>query len=150
MALCLAFMQASLLSMYDAPISTEAQDLFKSSSSKAGPQFIALDVPSLLLGPFAGCLVDRYGLKSAAVVGFAWMVPAHILLRLPSEQLLEASDVVQRYDKANPGFFGDNGQCAQLYGFNSLFFCGGLVVGPILGGTLRDAVRYSNMNLILL
>lgn len=64
-----------------------------------------------------------------------------------SPSIVEASDVVRRYDKANPGFFGSQGPYAQLYGFNSVFFCAGLTIGPLLAGALRDAVGYGDMNL---
>ncbi|KAI1743873.1 major facilitator superfamily domain-containing protein [Xylaria scruposa] len=177
MSLCLAFVQAALLAVYDATIPTEAQSLFRFSPLKAGLIFIALDVPYLLLGPIAGWAVDRYGTKPAAVIGFGWMVPSLILLRLPSDEMLpkskniilycallalngvglaiigspsvvEASSVVQKYDKANPGFFGENGPYAQLYGFNSLFFCAGLTIGPVVAGFLKDSVGYGNMNLV--
>ncbi|KAI0530015.1 major facilitator superfamily domain-containing protein [Xylaria digitata] len=177
MSLCLAFVQASLLAVYDATIPTEAQTLFHFSPLKAGLLFIALDVPYLLLGPVAGWAVDRYGTKRTAVIGFGWMVPVLILLRLPPAELLprskniilycailalngvglaiigspsvvEASDVVQKYDKANPGFFGENGPYAQLYGFNSLFFCAGLTIGPVVAGALKNSIGYGNMNLV--
>ncbi|KAI0423782.1 major facilitator superfamily domain-containing protein [Xylaria sp. FL1042] len=175
-ALCLAFVQASLLAVYDATIPTEAQALFNFSPLKAGLIFIALNVPYLFLGPVAGWAVDRYGTKKAAVLGFGWMVPVLILLRLPSDELLpksqnivlfcallalngvglavigspsvvEASNVVQKYDKANPGFFGENGPYAQLYGFNSLFYCSGLAIGPVVAGYLNGSIGYGNMNL---
>ncbi|KAI2627756.1 MFS transporter-like protein [Hypoxylon sp. NC1633] len=173
----LAFVQASLLALFDATIPTEAQSLFGFTSLQAGLLFIALDVPYLILGPLAGWAVDRYGTKLAAVVGFGYLVPALILLRLPSDQLLsktdniilycallalngvglaiigapsvvETSEVVRKFDKANPGLFGSNGPYAQLYGFNSLFFCAGLTVGPLVAGALRDGVGYGNMNLV--
>jgi Na+/melibiose symporter-like transporter len=177
MSLALAFVQAALLAVYDATIPTEAQSLFQFTSLKAGLLFIPLDVPYLLLGPVAGWAVDRYGTKPAAVIGFGWMVPSLVLLRLPPEQFLprsqnivlysallalngvglaiigapsvvESSGVVERYDRANPGFFGRNGPYAQLYGFNSLFFCGGLTFGPVLAGALKDSVGYGDMNLV--
>ena len=178
-ALLLAFVQATLLGTFDATIPTEAESLFNFSSLKSGLIFIALDIPYLLLGPFAGRAVDKYGPKPAAVIGFGLLVPALTLLRLPTTHLVsnpshnlilycallslngvalaiigapsivEASDVVQHYDKANPEFFGANGPYAQLYGFNSLVFSLGLTVGPVLSGTLRDAVGYGNMNLVV-
>ncbi|KAI0095817.1 MFS transporter-like protein [Hypoxylon sp. NC0597] len=175
--LSLAFVQASLLAVFDATIPTEAQSLFSFTSLQAGLLFIALDIPYLVLGPVAGWAVDRYGTKPAAVFGFGFLVPVLILLRLPSDRLLsgtsnivlycallalngvglaiigspsivETSDVVQKFSKANPGFFGVNGPYAQLYGFNSLFFCAGLTVGPVVAGALRDGVGYGNMNLV--
>ncbi|KAI1801249.1 MFS general substrate transporter, partial [Daldinia bambusicola] len=175
--LSLAFVQASLLALFDATIPTEAQSLFNFTSLQAGLLFIALDVPYLILGPVAGWAVDRYGTKIAAVVGFGYLVPALSLLRLPSDSILsgtsniilycallalngvglaiigspsvvETSDVVEKFNKANPGFFGVNGPYAQLYGFNSLFFCAGLTIGPVMAGALRDGMGYGNMNLI--
>ncbi|KIY00565.1 uncharacterized protein Z520_03228 [Fonsecaea multimorphosa CBS 102226] len=178
-ALLLAFVQAALLATFDATIPTEAQTLFEFDSLEAGLLFIGLDIPCLLLGPLAGWAVDKYGTKPAAVLGFGYLVPTLILLRLPSAQIapsrtanivlysallalngiglaiigspsiVEASDVVQKYDKANPGLFGENGPYAQLYGFNSLVFSAGLTVGPILSGTLRDTIGYANMNVVV-
>ncbi|KAK7953860.1 MFS general substrate transporter [Apiospora saccharicola] len=177
-AFIMAFVQAALLAAFDATIPIEALDLFGFSSLKAGLLFIALNIPCLILGPVAGWAVDRFGTKPVAVTGFSYFVPVLLLLRLPPEKLVgrsgnialycallalngiglavvdspsfvEASDVVQRYDKANPGFFGANGPYAQLYGFNSMFFCAGLTLGPIISGTLRDSIGYGNMNAVL-
>lgn len=177
-ALFLAFVQAATLAQFDATIPTEAKSLLGFSSLEAGLLFIALDVPYLIFGPVAGWAVDRYGTKPAAVLGFAYLVPALALLRLPtsgivddgkptlilwcamlalcgvgmavigSPSIVEASDVVQRYHKTNPSFFGGNGPYAQLYGFQSLVFSAGLTIGPILSGTLRDSIGYGNMNAV--
>ncbi|KAI6081704.1 MFS transporter-like protein [Hypoxylon rubiginosum] len=173
----LAFVQAALLGVFDATVPTEAQSLFNFTSLQAGLLFIALDIPYLVMGPVGGWAVDRFGAKFAAVVGFGYLVPALILLRLPSEHLLagagniilycamlalngvglaiigspsmvETSFVVMKFDKANPGFFGANGPYAQLYGFNSVCFSAGLTVGPIVSGVLRDGIGYGNMNLV--
>ena len=172
-ALLVAFVQASLLASFDATVPIEGQELFGFDSLKAGLLFIALDIPYLILGPIAGWVVDRYGTKPAAVFGFTYVVPVLILLRLPhrggksqiilycvilslcgiglaiigSPSVVEASQVVQRYHKANPGFFGANGPYAQLYGVNSMVFSAGLTVGPLLSGGLRDKFGYGNMNL---
>lgn len=164
--------------MFDATISTEASSLLGFSSLKSGLLFIALDIPYLILGPVAGWAVDKYGTKHATVVGFGYLVPVLILLRLPSSNvvdgdkpttilwcamlslcgigiavigspsIVEASDVMQKYDKANPGVFGENGPYAQLYGFNSLVFSAGLSIGPGLSGTLRNSIGYGNMSLV--
>jgi Na+/melibiose symporter-like transporter len=177
-AFFLAFIQACIVGIFDATIPTESESLFNFTSLEAGLLYIALDVPYLVLGSAAGWIVDKYGPKPLAVIGFAYFVPALIVLRIPSEQLLpvkeniilycallalngiglamisapsivEATEVVRRYDKANPGFFGANGPYAQLYGFSSVFFSGGLTVGPLLGGLLRDTIGYGNMNAVL-
>ena len=174
-ALLLAFNQATLLSTFDATIPTLAQELFGFDSLKAGLLFIALVLPYLLLGPVAGWAVDHYGTKPAAVLGFSYLVPVLVLLRLASSggktqiiiycvllalngvglaiigspSIVEASTVVQRYDKANPGFFGANGPYAQLYGFNSMVFSAGLTLGPLLSGGLKESIGYGNMNIVI-
>ncbi|KAI9811152.1 MAG: hypothetical protein M1827_005603 [Pycnora praestabilis] len=174
-ALLVAFVQATLLATFDATVPTEAQDLFDFDSLKAGLLFIALDIPYLILGPIAGWAVDRYGTKPAATFGFGYLVPVLILLRLPqhggtdqialycamlslcgvglafigSPSIVEASQVVESYAKANPTFFGANGPYAQLYGINSMVFSAGLTMGPLLSGGLREKIGYGNMNVVV-
>ncbi|KAL8858236.1 MAG: hypothetical protein Q9178_005248 [Gyalolechia marmorata] len=174
-ALLLAFNQATLLATFDATIPTEAGRLFDFDSLKSGLLFIALVLPYLLLGPVAGWLVDRYGPKPAAALGFGYLVPVLILLRLArpggrseiiifcallslcgiglaiigSPSIVEASYVVSQYDKANPDFFGEQGPYAQLYGINSMVFSLGLTVGPLISGGLRDSIGYGNMNAVV-
>lgn len=174
-ALLLAFNQATLLAAFDATIPTEAEQLFGFDSLKSGLLFVALVLPYLLLGPVAGWMVDRYGPKPAAVLGFGYLVPVLILLRLArsggtsqvvifcvllslngiglavigSPSVVEASYVVQRYDKANPEFFGKQGPYAQLYGINSMVFSLGLTLGPLISGGLREGIGYGNMNAVI-
>lgn len=174
-ALLLAFVQATLLATFDATIPTEAQQLFSFDSLKSGLLFIALVLPYLILGPVAGWAVDRYGPKPAATLGFGYLVPVLILLRLVSAggktqiiiycvllslcglgmgvigspSIVEASYVVQQYAKTNPEFFGANGPYAQLYAINSMVFSFGLAVGPLVSGSLREAFGYGNMNIAI-
>ena len=174
-ALQLALNQAFLLATFDATVPTIAKEYYGFASLEAGVLFIALALPYVVGGPLGGLLVDKKGTKPAAVLGFGYLVPMLILLRLAqpggqkqtaiycvllaingiglavigSPSIVEASYVVQQYDKANPGFFGANGPYAQLYGLNSMFFCLGLTVGPVVSGGLKDTIGYGNMNLVV-
>jgi len=174
-ALLLAFVQATLLSTFDATVPTIATSYFGFDSLSSGLLFIALVLPYLLLGPVAGRAVDRYGTKPASVFGFGYLVPVLILLRLTahggtaevikycallalcgvglavigSPSIVEASAVVDMYEKANPGFFGANGPYAQLYGINSMVFSAGLTLGPLVAGGLKDTIGYGNMNALV-
>jgi MFS family permease len=167
-----AFTQAALLGVFDATIPTEAQDLFGFDSLQAGVMFAPLVLPYLLLGPLAGKAVDKYGVKPACVIGFSFQAIPLMLLRVPhagggaeiakfsifialsglgmavisSPSIVEASYVVEKYHKANPDFFSAEGPYAQLYAINSVFFCFGLTVGPLVAGWLRDSIGYGNMN----
>jgi MFS family permease len=159
------FTQAMLLAVFDATIPTEAQDLFGFDPLKSGLLFVPLVLPYLLLGPIAGRGVDRFGAKPLAVVGYIWMIPPLVLLRLPKSDniamfcvflalsgigialisasgLVEATHVVEKYHKANNDFFGERGPYGQLYAFNSMFFCLGLTIGPLVAGALRQSIGY--------
>lgn len=175
-AFLVAFVQAVLLGSFDATVPTTAQELFGFDSLKAGLLFLPLGAMDLVIGPIAGWLVDRYGVKPGAVVGYSYLAPVLVLLRLPQQgggrdqvllyggllglcgvglaaigapSLVEAGTVVQRYYEANPGFFGEQGPYAQLYGLNSMVFSLGLAVGPALAGGLKQRLGYGDMNLVL-
>lgn len=174
-AFILTMVNAILLATFDATIPTIALELYGFDSLKSGLLFIPVILPCLLLGPIAGWVVDRYGPKPVAVIGYGYLVPVLILLRLVhrggtpqiiqycillalcglgtgvigSPSVVEASYVVQRYHKANPDFFGAGGPYAQLYGLSSMVFSAGLTLGPLVSGSLKDKVGYGNMNLAL-
>ena len=174
-AQAVVLMQAVLLGVFDSTIPTEAQDLFGFDSLKAGIMFVPLILPCLLIGPLAGRAVDIYGVKPATVIGFSFQAIPLILLRIPraggsaeitkfcviivlsgiamasvsSTSIVESSYVIEKYHKANKDFFGELGPYAQLYAINSVFFCLGLTVGPLVAGWLRDSIGYGNMNAVV-
>ena len=174
-ALLVALVQATLLATFDATVTTQSESLFAFDSLKAGLLFIPLGIGDLVVGPLAGWAVDRYGTKPAAVIGYSSLVPILISLRavhsggkdmiilycalltlcgiglaiVGAPSIVEAGSVVQKYHKANPEFFGQNGPYAQLYGINSMVFSGGLTLGPLIAGGLRDSVGYGNMNAVI-
>lgn len=174
-AFVVALVQALLLGSFDATVPTTAQELFGFDSLKAGLFFLPLGAFDLVIGPLAGWFVDRYGTKPAAVLGYTFLVPILVLLRIPHEggtdqivlygallalcgiglavigapSVVEAGSVVQQYYEANPDFFGEQGPYAQLYGLNSMVFSLGLAVGPALAGELKQTMGYGNMNIVL-
>lgn len=174
-ALLVAFVQALLLGNFDATVPTTGQELFGFDSLKAGLLFLPLGAFDLVIGPLAGWFVDRYGTKPGAVVGYGFLVPVLVLLRLPHEggkdqiilyggllalcgiglavigapSIVEAGAVVQKYYQANPDFFGEQGPYAQLYGLSSMVFSLGLAVGPELAGELKQAMGYGNMSIVM-
>lgn len=171
-----ALTQAMILAAFDATIPTHAHDLFGFGSLKSGLLFVPLSIVNFAAGPIGGWFIDKYGTKPVAVFGFAYLVPILVLLRLPhaddgmgqvyvlgalmglagvglgtigSPSIVEAGAVVHRFYKRNPAFFGEQGPYASLYAFNSAIFCAGLSFGPLLGGGLKDAIGYGNMNAVL-
>ena len=174
-AFLVALVQAILLGSFDATVATEAQSLFNFASLQAGLLYIPLGICDLFVGPLAGYFVDKYGVKPVASISYAFLTPTLISLRavhpggkpqiilycillglcgigqaaIGAPSIVEAGDVVNKYHKANPTTFGENGPYAQLYGLNSMVFCAGLAIGPFLAGGLREKIGYGNMNAVL-
>ncbi|CAG8962037.1 hypothetical protein HYFRA_00005079 [Hymenoscyphus fraxineus] len=177
MALYLSIVQGCILSIFDATLPTEAAELFHFSSLKVGLLFTALLLPYIGLGPVAGMAMDKYGTKVVATSGFILLVPCLAMLGIPSQSFIpddgkigifcvvlalngfglsitgpssfvEASDICSKYEAANPGFFGENGPYAQLFGFTSMFLFSGMAIGPLLGGALRESYGYGVMGLV--
>lgn len=176
-ACIVSFVQAVLLGAFDATVATHAADLFSFDAMHAGLLYVPLGVVNLIVGPLAGWCVDRYGVKVVAVTGFTLITPALALLRLPhaanperpqiilyaallafsgaglaiidAPGIVEAGAVIDRYHRRNPGFFGEQGPYAQLYGITSMVFSAGLSVGPELAGELTRSIGYGNMSAVL-
>jgi MFS family permease len=174
-ALFIGFIQSMLLGAFDATVPMVALENYHFDSSKAGLLFLALGIPTLLLGPLFGHLVDKYGAKLPASISYAYLSIVLLCLRFVkpggSEQvrdyaiilvfcgiglgaidapsLVESSLVVDRYFQANPDHFGEMGPYAQLYGLNSMVFSAGFTIGPLLAGWLRERFGYGNMNAVL-
>lgn len=65
-----------------------------------------------------------------------------------SPSIVEAGYIVERYSEANPDIF-EEAPYAQLYGINSMVFSGGLTLGPLLAGNLKEKMGYGNMNAVI-
>jgi MFS family permease len=87
-SILIAFMQAALLGSFDATVPLIASSSFGFNSLKAGLLFLPLGVSDFFLGPLFGWAVDRYGTRIFSVIGFAFLVPTLVLLRLPEEASL--------------------------------------------------------------
>jgi MFS family permease len=79
------------------------------------------------------------GLLAANGVGLA-------IINSPS--IVEAGNIVEKYWQANKEMF-EEPPYAQLYAINSMTFSGGLTLGPLHAGHLRERIGYGNMNAVL-
>lgn len=174
-SLFIGFVQSFILGCFDATIPLIAIEYYSFDSLHSGLLSLALGLPSLILGPLFGWIVDRYGTRVVAVLGYGYLVPIHVMLRLPhpggadqirvfalllvgvsvglsavdAPSLVEAGLVLEKYHKANMDFFGKTGPYAQLYGMNSMVFSLGFAVGPVFAGGVKDLWSYGNMNAIV-
>lgn len=164
-------MASTLLAIFDATIPLHAYHLFGLKSFHSGLLFIPLILPYLFFGPPAGHLVDRFGPKPLASLGFFYLAIPLCCLGLPhaggtsevlkyavillfcgpgmcaisSPSLVEMSIVMQKYHLANPELFGENGPYAKMFGVNSMLYSGGLALGPALAAGLGAAVGYEGL-----
>jgi MFS family permease len=78
-------MQANLLGAFDATVPLVASTRYGFDSLKAGLLFLPLAASDFFFGPIFGWCVDRWGTKPISVIGFAYLIPALVLLRIPTE-----------------------------------------------------------------
>lgn len=59
---------------------------------------------------------------------------------------LEITGVIREIQTENPGIFGPNGGYSRAYSLTNLSWNIGLLIGPLLSGSLVQAVGYYYMN----
>ena len=69
---------------FDAVLPLHLKQIFNFNALTSGAMFAAVSLPEMTLGPVAGWVVDRYGTKRAALIGYASLCPALFLLILPT------------------------------------------------------------------
>lgn len=84
-AFFIGFTQALLLGAFDATVPLVALELYGFDSLQDGLLFLPLGGADFLFGPVFGWCVDRWGAKPVSIIGFSYLAPALILLRLPTD-----------------------------------------------------------------
>lgn len=163
----------SFLTAFDAVLPLFVEGVFGWSATGAGLIFIPLFLPSLIGSPLAGRAVDsmRNATRTLTASGFMICLPFFVLLRLVVENstqsliLLcvflamigigiglcgpplakEISQVIESVEQAHPGVFGPKGATAQAYGLYNSAFALGLLIGPLLAGTLTTLYGWATM-----
>ncbi|KAE8382967.1 major facilitator superfamily domain-containing protein [Aspergillus bertholletiae] len=68
---------------------------------------------------------------------------------LTSVGTIEITCAVDDLESKHPGIFGPNGGYSRAYSLSNISFTMGLLVGPLVSGTLTDAFGYYYMNSVL-
>lgn len=157
--------QALIQTSFDSTLPLLTHDLFGWDSIGAGLVFLPLIIPSFL-GPFIGSIGDRYGPKWLATFGFLFATPFLICMRFVSEDKIEHKillcgllvgvgislacvfgPLMAEITWSIEGEEDDSGigPYAQAYGLYNVAFSGGTLLGPIMGGLVRDSAGWGTV-----
>lgn len=75
---------STLAGPFDAVLPLHLKRIFDFTALTSGAMFVAVAIPEIILGPVAGWIVDHYGSKRAALIGFVALCPALCLLVVPT------------------------------------------------------------------
>lgn len=169
-ALWLSLFQCVLITAFEATLPLRVAEVFHWNSLGAGFVFLAFALPTFS-APLVGKFVDSYGPRLPTVFSFLLATIPLVLLLLISHSgirqivllcallallglalttamvplMAEITFSVSAQEKRNPGAFGEQGVYAQAYGLWSCAFAGGILIGPLWGGLIRDRAGWSTM-----
>ena len=175
-ALLGCFIQASLITSFDAVLPMFVETLFGWSSKGSGLIFLTLIIPSLL-SPLVGSIVDTHPQWSRYLVagGFLLSAPCFAALGLIVDNtvqqqvllsvslvligiftsfslpplMVEAMRIVVAYEEHNSGVFGDKGAIGQAYGITNFAYAAGTLAGPFVAGYIKATYGWSQMSWFL-
>lgn len=169
-ALWLSLFQCVLLTAFEATLPLRVAEVFHWNSLGAGLVFLAFALTTFS-APFVGMFVDSYGPRLPTVLGFLFATIPLVLLLLINHPgirqivflcallallglalttamvplMAEITYSVSAQEKRHPGVFGERGAYAQAYGIWNCAFAGGVLIGPLWGGFVRDKAGWSTM-----
>lgn len=169
-ALWLSLFQCVLLTAFEATLPLRVAEVFHWNSLGAGLVFLASALTTFS-APLVGMFVDSYGPRLPAVLGFLFATIPLVLLLLINHSglrqivflcallallglalttamvplMAEITYSVSAQEKRHPGVFGERGAYAQAYGIWNCAFAGGVLIGPLWGGFVRDRAGWSTM-----
>lgn len=168
------FVNFTVLSTFDGTLPIFVETTFNWDSLATGLIFLCLAIPALA-GPLVGMLSDRIGPRWITVTGCALTSIPLILMRLvvndsTSQKLLlcsllfitgstlvaivapctsDLSVATESIEVEQPGIFGPGGAYAQAFSLLNMSIALGTVVGPVLGGWLKNNYGWGTMTLAL-
>lgn len=155
---------------FDSTLPLFVEGVFHWDSIGAGLIFLSIAVPTFL-GPLIGKLGDRYGPKWLATAGFIVATPFLICLRFVEENNIGHKIMLcgllvgvgigftlvfgPLMAEITWSVIGDSGHntstapFAQAYGLYNMAFSGGAMLGPLLGGMIRDEAGWPTVCWVL-
>lgn len=87
-------LSSSLLAAFDTTLTLHLRDAFGWGSLAAGMIFVCLQLPIILLGPLAGWLRDRAGLRYPTTTGWALLAPIMWLMGIAGTDISSSGSII--------------------------------------------------------
>ncbi|KAE8144461.1 major facilitator superfamily domain-containing protein, partial [Aspergillus avenaceus] len=111
-ALANTLLFSGLLGAFDATLPLHLRYVFHWETGKVGMIFLALQIPSICLGPVVGWLRDRVGVRPTVTLGWVLMAPLLWLMGVPGHH---------SFPWASPESHGESIFVAAMFGFGTAF-----------------------------
>ncbi|KIA75934.1 hypothetical protein HK57_00246 [Aspergillus ustus] len=167
-------LSSALLASFDTTLTLHLRDAFGWGSLEAGMMFFSLQLPFMILGPIAGWIRDRVGLRYPTTIGWAILAPVMWLIGVPGGGVfpsdsvmntvemyvgtivalgvvapfvrgagyLQLSLVLKDLESNDPEIFGQHGGGNRVFALQDIALSLGLMVGPLISGSLTQLVGY--------
>ncbi|KAK1958536.1 MFS general substrate transporter [Colletotrichum sublineola] len=158
-----------ILTSFDSTLPLFVSETFGWDSVGAGLIFLPLIFPSLL-GPLVGAACDRWGAKLLSSIGFLVATPFLICIRFVDSDSLSQkailcvlligvgiamalvlsplmAEITWVVEEVLPS--SAQSSYAQAYGLFNMAFSAGALLGPIIGGMIRDAAGWGTVGWVL-
>lgn len=76
---------SAVVAGFDTTLPLHVRNAFGWESLPAGMMFLCLQIPAILLGPVAGLIRDRHGVRSVTFSGWVILTPMFVLLGMPGD-----------------------------------------------------------------
>ncbi|KAF4983875.1 hypothetical protein FZEAL_816 [Fusarium zealandicum] len=159
------FIQAIIQTSLESTLPLLTHETFGWDSIGAGLIFLPIIIPSFL-SPLIGMACDRYGPKWLSTLGLLFATPFVVCLRFVTENTIDHKillcgllvgvgitmacifgPLMAEITWCVQGKDGNDGagQIAQAYGLYNIAYAGGSLVGPIMGGMIRDTAGWGTV-----
>jgi MFS family permease len=94
-------------------------------------------------------LVDKNNTVHQALLALILLLIGLFLSTVEVAMMSEMACVVASLQEANPAFFGNMGGMVHGYGLFNVAVAGGQLIGPLVGGFVRQELGWNAMSLLL-
>jgi len=157
-----------ILSGFDATLPLHLRDAFGWGPAPIGTIFLGLQVPGMCLGTVTGWLRDRVGLRWPTTLGWVLLAPLLWFAGVPGRWegigdrtfvgcvvaigivmtlvcgagTFQLTSTLHALRAKDPNAFGPGGGSSKMFSLTEMSFNTGLMLGPLIFGSLSDAYGF--------